>query len=516
MSYREIGDAAKERDACLPRSTVSDLLGKADKRAGKECTGLLAHLVAVLLANTAQDHPSAAPWRDRAAWQRRWEALDDRDRADATPPKATGTEGLFGWDGALAKPGRGGDTEVAWLGDRRTSRMAAVISELAALGMYRQACDVAWELQRCVEGTRGPQDPGSLPVRHVVAFWTGAAGDPYTARELTARLLADCREALGEEHPFSRLAVLRLAAWTAAAGDPAEGRRLYRELTRDGSDDRIALLARLGGARAALRVGEADEAGDQLSRLLPDLVAEYGEHHPVVMGARITETNSYWRDTRCAACSRVRLEDLVADATDRLGGAHPLTLRARALHARLVFADGDRRLALELAEEAYRESVRVRGADHPDSLYAGNILGLTLAAADVLAATEMLRSLHERAGKALGPEHHRTLAIGHNLAVVTHHSDPRTARLLYEEVRDARIRVLGAEHPHTLLTRLALAYAVLGLDGPDAARPLIEEVHRARVRVFGSGHPDVERTQKLLRIAAQPPPALPAGGPSER
>ncbi|MFF3861122.1 tetratricopeptide repeat protein [Streptomyces sp. NPDC002209] len=513
MSFKQIKAAAEAADAFLPTSTVSDLLGRAETKVGRECTGQLARLVEILIANTAPGEPAAAPWRDRASWQRRWWALDDKDRGAASPPPVTGTEGAFGWDGALEKLGLGAGTEIAWLKDRRPSRMAAVISELAALGMYCQAHDVACELLRCTEGTRGPRDPGVLAARHVAAYWTGEAGNPRTARDLTAALLADCREVLGEEHVLSRLAALRLAVWTTAAGDPAQGRRLFRELARGGSDDRITLLARLGGVRTALLAGEAEEAGDRLLRLLPALVAEYAEHHPVVIAARLYEAQALWAGTRRAHSGRL-LDGLVGDATEHLGRAHPLTLYAQGLHARLVLADKDANRALELAEDAYAEAVRVLGADHPDSLSVGNILAIVRASSDGLAAEEMFGEVYRRAREALGPEHHLTLDISHNLAVVTTRWDLQAARALFEDVQEARIRVLGAEHPQTLLTRMAVAVAVLELDGKDAARPLLEEVHHARVRVLGSAHPDVEFTSKFLRIAAQRAPALP-GGPSE-
>ncbi|MEU9302986.1 tetratricopeptide repeat protein [Streptomyces sp. NPDC048269] len=502
MNFRAIEEAARAADAFLPRSTVHGLLGEADKRAGKECTGQLEDLVEILVAHTADDDPAAAPWQDRAAWQRRWEVLDDAGRGGTLPDSRTG--GALGWDGALGKLGLGADTEAVWLKGPRLSRIAAVIGELQALGLYRQAHDVAGELLRCAEGMLAPHDPGMLAGRHVAAYWTGEAGEVRTARDLTATLLADCREVLGEEHPLSRLAGLRLAAWTSGAGDPAEGRRLYRELARGGPDDRITLLARLGGARAALMAGEGEEAMDRLSRLLPDLAAEYAEHHPVVLGARLHQAQAH-RVAGRAAHSLELLEGLVADATAHLDRAHPLTLHIRARHANAVWANGHQQRALELAEETYADAVRVVGAAHPDTLFAGNALAIILAGLDTDAAAEMFRHLYERAGDVSGVEHSLTLAIGHNLAVVVQRNDPQAARQLYEEVREAQTRVLGAEHPETLLTRMNIALTVLALEGAEVARPLFEEVHCARVRVLGYAHPHTEYTRGFL-VPGDPEP----------
>ncbi len=502
MTYRDI----EEADDSLPKSTVHGLLGPADKRAGKECTGQLERLVAILLTHTAPDDPAAGPWRDRAAWQRRWELLDDLGRSDVPPP-GTGTGGALGWDGALEKLGLGADTEAAWLKDPRLSRIAAVIGELSALGLYRQAHGLASELLRRAEAMLGPQDPGMLAARHVAAYWTGEAGEVRTARDLTSALLSDCCAVLGGKHPLSRLAVLRLASWTTACGHPAEGRRLYRELVRNGPDDRITLLARLGGVRAALSVGEAEEGVDQVGRLLPDLEAEYPKHHPVVLAARIHQAQAHRLAGRTADSLEL-LEGLVADTTAHLDRTHPLTLSIRGRHANAVWAnavwadDADSQRALDLAEEAYAEAVQVIGPDHPDTLFVGNALAITLAGHDEARSEEMFRQQYERARAALGAEHELTLAIGHNLAVMLHAEDPEAARRLYDEVREAQTRVLGAEHPETLLTRTNLALVVRDLDGSGAARPLFEEVYRARVRVLGAAHPDTVYTRGLLASEA--------------
>ncbi|MFI6001701.1 tetratricopeptide repeat protein [Streptomyces sp. NPDC051366] len=517
MNFREI----EEADGSLRKSTVqSSLLGEADRRAGKECTGKLEALVGVLLARTPQDDPAAGPWRDRASWQRRWEALDDRGRSDVLEPgtgtgtgTGTRTGGALGWDGALEKLGMGADTEAAWLKDPRLSRIAAVIGELSALGLYRHAWGLASELLHCAEGMLGPQDPGMLAARHVAAYWTGEVGEVRTARDLTAALLSDCCAVLGGRHPLSRLAGLRLASWTTACGRQAEGRRLYRELVRGGPDDRITLLARLGGVRAALSVGEAEEGVDQVERLLPDLEAEYSEHHPVVLAARIHQAQGH-RLVGRTAYSLELLEDLVADTAAHLGRTHPLTLSIRGRHANAVWAnDQGAQRALDLAEEAYAEAVTVIGPDHPDTLFVGNALAITLAGHDAARSEEMFRQQYRQARAALGAEHELTLAIGHNLAAILHGKEPDAARPLYEEVRDAQTRVLGAEHPHTLLTRMNLAQLVRGLDGEDAARPLLEEVYRACVRVLGATHPDTLHAKARLRPAEQEPNQEPEAGP---
>lgn len=92
MNYRAIEDAGRAADAALPRSTVNGLMQPVDRPAGRSCTGQLEDLVDVLLAHAAHDDPAAAPWRDRASWQRRWEELeDDRSPTPAVAEASAGT-----------------------------------------------------------------------------------------------------------------------------------------------------------------------------------------------------------------------------------------------------------------------------------------------------------------------------------------------------------------------------------------------------------------------------------------
>ncbi|MFE2552453.1 tetratricopeptide repeat protein [Streptomyces sp. NPDC059355] len=492
MSFADINEA----NADLPRSSVHRLMEDTNRKAGKSCTEQLEELVELLLARTESGDPAASPWRERDVWQGRWEALDDRGGRDAVPAGAP--TGALGWDDPLERAGMEPGKESAWLTDAHLARIAAVVGELAGLGLYRQACDVAGELLRCARRALGPHDPGMLSARHVLAYWTGEAGDVRTARVLTAALSADCLELLGARHPLTRLAALRLAAWTTSAGDPALGRRLHRDLAGSGPADRITLLARLGAVRAGFLAGDAQEALERLAGLLPDLTAEYGPHHAVVLAARVRQVRGRRQAGGRRPCTLDALDGLVREASEHLGPAHPLTLYTRACHAMSVYRHGDRAGACGLAEEAYLESVRVNGPDHPDSLGAGNALAVILARADGPAAGSMFRQLYDRSRDVLGADHYRTLHIAHNLAVGVHRGDPRAARLLYEAVREARTRVLGAEHPHTLHTRCALAHTVLLVDGEAAARPLFEEVHRARVRVLGPGHRDTRRTLAFL------------------
>ncbi|WP_438311938.1 tetratricopeptide repeat protein [Streptomyces sp. HUAS TT3] len=509
MNFREIQNAAGESCA-LPTSTVHGLLADGERRCGRECTGQLEMLVSILLRHAPRDAPAVTPWRDRASWQARWESLDDRGRSDV-PDAAMG--GTFGWDDPLEKAGMGADTESAWLTVPRLSRIAAVVGELAALGLYRQAHDTARELLRCAEGTLRPHDPGMLAARHVAAYWTGEAGELHKAREMTAALSADCLRLRGALHPLTRLAALRLAAWTTGAGDPAQGRRLYRELAGSGPADRITLLARLGAIRAGFLGGDTEDALDRLEDLLPGLTAEYGLQHAVVLAARVQQIRGRRRAGKRRPCTLDALEGLVHEAIEHLGPAHPLTLYVRGRHARSVDNHGDSAGARELAEETYLEAVRVLGPDHPDTLTAGGDVAVVLARFDRAAAEAMFRHLYGRCRQVLGPDHYRTLGIAHNLGVVLHHGDPRTARPLYEEVREVRTRVLGPDHPDTLLTGFALAHTVLLLDGEAAARPLFEEVYCARVRVLGPQHRATRRVLGFLGEAGSPAPELPRGAP---
>ncbi|MBA2766216.1 MAG: tetratricopeptide repeat protein [Solirubrobacterales bacterium] len=143
----------------------------------------------------------------------------------------------------------------------------------------------------------------------------------------------------------------------------------------------------------------------------------------------------------------------------------------------LICAEPGRRRAVPIAELTHEHARRLLGAQHHDTLNAGERVALAYRAAgrtaEAIAIHEPLLADSER---LLGAEHPNTLSTRNNLALAYQEAG-RTAEAIaiHEPLLADRERLLGAEHPDTLGTRnnLANAYRAAGrtTDAERVRRP---------------------------------------------
>jgi len=130
-----------------------------------------------------------------------------------------------------------------------------------------------------------PADPFRLLAREEKAFWTGEAGDPATARDLSATLIADYTRVLGPDHPDTLTTRHSHAHWTGEAGDPATARDLSATLIADytrvlGPDHPVVVTSRcywvvtLSGLDVARALEEALDLFEGFGQLMPDLTRQ--------------------------------------------------------------------------------------------------------------------------------------------------------------------------------------------------------------------------------------------------
>src|SRR5258707_315953 len=93
----------------------------------------------------------------------------------------------------------------------------------------------------------GAEHVNTLTACAELAFWTGCAGDPASARDQYAALLPVRERVLGAELPSTLTTRADLADWTGAAGDPASARDQYAEL--------LPVTERVMGAEHADTIG---------------------------------------------------------------------------------------------------------------------------------------------------------------------------------------------------------------------------------------------------------------------
>jgi tetratricopeptide (TPR) repeat protein len=196
-------------------------------------------------------------------------------------------------------------------------------------------------------------------------------------------------------------------------------------------------------------------------------------------------------------------ELLVADSVRVLGADHPDTLQSRNNLGEAYRVAGRAAEAIPLHQQNLAVRERVLGADDPETLTSRN----NLAAAYVAVGRAALAiPLHEQtlAGRerVLGLDHPDTLGSRNNLAA-TYQAAGRAAEAipLHEQTLAAFERVLGPDQPGTVASRnnLAVAYGAAGRVAE--AIPLLEQTLAAMERMLGPDHPDTLQLRNNLAAA---------------
>jgi tetratricopeptide (TPR) repeat protein len=161
--------------------------------------------------------------------------------------------------------------------------------------------------------------------------------------------------------------------------------------------------------------------------------------------------------------------------------------------AALYFDQGRYRKAARLYRKELKQSERVRGADHPDTLLLANSLANCYYSQGRYGDAEpfYMRTL-EAMERVLGTDHSNTLTVLINLAALYYDQNRyEEAEPLYRRAVETLERLLGGEHPDTLtaLSRLAELYCNQGRFGE--AEPLYVQALETSEQTLGADHPDL-------------------------
>jgi DNA-binding SARP family transcriptional activator len=313
----------------------------------------------------------------------------------------------------------------AWIIAAATLLYAARPQMPANIGIDTRVTITTWQsLQthvRTVIEHLHPDEPISLNMRFVLAYWTGTSGDFLRARELVAAVTEDMTRVLGPDHMRTLWARNGLAYWIGQAGDVV-------------------------GARELAAV------------VVEDMTRELGAAHPY--------TRFAWGNfVRWTALSGdfARARELIAAGIEDMKGTldvdDPVMLIARSYLARWTGEAGDVAHARKLAAAVLEDTQRVLGTDDQRTLAAlENLIRWTGEAGDVVCARKLAAALVADDERVLGPEHHYTLLARAHLARWTGEAGDvvRAQRLAAELIEDCK-RVLGPDHRYTLRARAHLA-----------------------------------------------------------
>lgn len=217
---------------------------------------------------------------------------------------------------------------------------------------------------------REDHDHLTLAIRAEHAFWTGEAGDPATARDLSSALVDDTSLLLGAARRDTLLARQNHAHLVGEAGEASVARDLLVSVVDDmvrwlGADDRITLFARHDHATWVGEAGDPAAARDLFAVLVDDMRRVLGaDGRATLSGGR--HGHAYWVGRAGdPAAARELLSGLVEDMMRVLGPNHRATLSSRRSHAYWTGMAGDPATALGLFTAVVDDGRRVLGDDDP-------------------------------------------------------------------------------------------------------------------------------------------------------
>jgi hypothetical protein len=409
---RDVGLPGQAREAVVP--LLGDLVATGDAVAALRRYSLvtpagpgqvLVHRLVQAMARAQLAVEASDHWKQAAAVLVEAAIPDDASLPAAWPACAA----LLPHARAVLHPASGG--------------MARIANYLGSSGSYAAARDLFQVITeaRVAHDAYGPAHPGTLHVRHSLAYWIGEAGDAAAARDQYAALLPVRERVLGPQHRDSLVTRGNLARYTGKAGDASGARDQYAALlsVRErvlGAEDPDTLAARQSLAFWTGEAGDAAGARDQFAALLP---------------------------------VRERV----------LGSEHPDTLTTRADLAYATGEAGDAAAARDQFAALLPVRERVLGSEHPDTLAARyNLARWSGVAGDAAGARDQLVALLPSYQKIQGSWHPDTLSTRYSLAHWTGEAgDPDGAHDQLAALLPVNERVDGAGHPRTLKTRRELS-----------------------------------------------------------
>ena len=239
-----------------------------------------------------------------------------------------------------------------------------------------------------------------------------------------------------------------------------------------------------------LQHGEAKDALNRYSALLPEFERVFGIHHPKTMMVRYGRACSMAGVGNPEECV-VELSGLLEDQSAVLGGAHPDSWVTRSKLVELLNRLGRTEESLALCNDG-------GGVSESDSLVQDLLSAGLLRVAALMgdkrasAAVDVYRELLSGVEQEFGFDHENVFAARSNLAAAL-----RRDNRLGEAVAEYRLlvqgyeRVLGSDHPDTLVMRSYLAGALEGAGRVEEAVESFQAVLTDCLRVLGAGHPRV-------------------------
>ena len=291
--------------------------------------------------------------------------------------------------------------------------------------------------------------------------------------------------------PTQALGSVRARPSAVPADNLDRFRRWYDEALRLlGPDHPNTLITRGNIAACTGESGDATEALELFTALLPDLVRVFGPEDPATLAAR-GNIATWTGHTGDAAGALELFIALLRDRSRLLAPDHPDIMITRGNVARWAGQSGDLAEALKLSTALLQDMERVLGPDHPDTLTTrNNIAFMTGELGDSERALDLFTALLPDRIRVLDPDHPDTLTTRNNIALWTGElGDSERALDLFTALLPDRIRVLGPDHPDTLSTRNNIALQIGAIGDAVGALEQFTALLPRMEQVLGPDHP---------------------------
>lgn len=408
------------------------------------------------------------------------------------------------------------DGSVAVLGAGAVRLLNEATRSLSSPGTNRAATrDAAKQILGMHEhliGFVGPHDTALIMDLLLLRGWAiermSQFGDSFSVVvEKAPRLVDDCEQMLGPDHPETLRARNSLAYGYVEAGDLNRAIPLYERTAADrervlGTDHRDTLSSQNNLVYAYHMDGRWAEVIPLYEQCVADCVRVLGPGDRETLTAQTNLAAAYEDVGRLAEAIALN-EQILAGRTSVLGPDHQDTLGSRN-----NLAHGYRKArrlddAISMSEQLPSDCERVLGPGHWQTHGARNALATAYQAAGRLdEAIPMFEQSLNGFEQALGPDHPHSQHIRNNLAGAYRAAGRLPeAILLYQRALVIREQVLGDTHPDTLTTFSDLGLAYLAAGQPTEAIPLLERALAGRKQVLGDDHADTRKSLSDLTLA---------------
>ncbi|KAE9407215.1 TPR-like protein [Gymnopus androsaceus JB14] len=350
-------------------------------------------------------------------------------------------------------------------------------------------------LAQCKE-VLGEHHPDTLKSMSYLCSIYHKQGKLNAAQQLGEQVFAQCKNVLGEHHPdtlnsMSHLANTYYKQWKLDAAQQLgeESLAQHKEVLGEHHPGTLTIMSSLASTHH--EQGKLDAAQQLGEEVLASYKEVLGEHHPYTLTSMTSLAHTYCKQGKLDAALCLR-EQVLAQSKEVLGEYHPDTLTSMGNLANTYYRQGKLDAAQQLDEQVLAQCKDLFGEHHPSTLISmSSLVKIYYDQGKLDAAQQLGEQVLTQRKELLGEHHPDTLISMSSLAQIYNKQGKLdTAKQLGEESLAQHKEVFGEHHPGTLISMSNLVKIYYDQGKLDAAQQLGEQVLTQRKELLGEHHPD--------------------------